>query len=131
MAPPADSVRPAFTSRSPIPLVGRRECGTHSRRTGDTMRSRMLMAVAAGAALCAVPAVAMATPGDAGNRSFTMAVYGDAPYGTTPTDTTETEATPAFIDAVNADPDVGTVVHVGDIHSGKQYCTESYDRTIA
>jgi hypothetical protein len=99
------------------------------------MRSRILMAAVAGAALCAVPAVAGAaagqSPADAGNRSFTMAVYGDAPYGTNPTDTSETAATPAFIDAVNADPDVGTVVHVGDIHSGKQYCTEAYDRQIA
>jgi hypothetical protein len=32
---------------------------------------------------------------------------------------------------VNADPDVSTVIHVGDIHSGKQYCTQSYDQTIA
>ncbi len=99
------------------------------------MRSRILMAAVAGAALCAVPAVAGATPGqaasDAGNRSYALAVYGDAPYGTTPTDTSETQATPAFIDAVNADPDVSTVVHVGDIHSGKQYCTEAYDRQIA
>ena len=53
-----------------------------------------------------------------------MAVYGDAPYGTTPTDTSETDATPAFVDTVNADPAVSTVVHVGDIHSGKQFCTE-------
>jgi hypothetical protein len=95
------------------------------------------MAAAAGAALSVVsgivPAVAGAAPGHPsnGNGSFTLAVYGDAPYGTTPTDTSETDATPAFIDAVNADPDVSTVVHVGDIHSGKQFCTESYDRTIA
>jgi hypothetical protein len=98
------------------------------------MRSRILMAAAAGAALCIVPTVAGATPGpgpDNGNRSFTMAVYGDAPYGTTPTDNSQTLATPGFIDAVNADPDVSTVLHVGDIHSGKQFCTESYDRTIA
>jgi hypothetical protein len=102
---------------------------------GENMRSRILMAAAASAALCAVPAMAAAATGgttaDSGNRSFTMAVYGDAPYGTTPTDTTETDATPAFVDAVNADPTVSTVVHVGDIHSGKQFCTESYDRQIA
>lgn len=61
---------------------------------------------------------------------LTLAVYGDAPYGTTPTDTTETLATPAFIDSINADPDVSLVVHVGDIHSGKQYCTQTYDQTI-
>ena len=99
------------------------------------MRRRTLMAAAAGAALCTAVAVAAASPGNAtpgnGNRSFTYAVYGDAPYGTTPTDTSETDATPAFIDAVNADPDVSTVVHVGDIHSGKQYCTQAYDQQIA
>ena len=60
----------------------------------------------------------------------TIAVYGDAPYGTTPSDTAEFQATPAFIDSVNADPDVGLVMHVGDIHSGKQFCTEAYDRSI-
>jgi hypothetical protein len=58
-----------------------------------------------------------------------VAVYGDAPYGTTPTDTSETDATPAFIEAVNA-ADPQFVVHVGDIHSGKQWCTLDYDQTI-
>jgi hypothetical protein len=46
-------------------------------------------------------------------------------------DTTQFDATPAFIDAVNADPKVELVIHVGDIHSGKQYCTEAYDRSVA
>jgi hypothetical protein len=99
------------------------------------MRRRTLMAAVAATALGTAVAVAGASPGSAapgnGNRSFTYAVYGDAPYGTTPTDTSETDATPAFIDAVNADPDVSTVVHVGDIHSGKQYCTQAYDEQIA
>jgi hypothetical protein len=85
------------------------------------------------AALCA------ATSALAGNGSpdkpnsanlLTLAVYGDAPYGTTPTDTSEFLATPAFIDSINADPFVSLVVHVGDIHSGKQYCTEDYDRGV-
>src|SRR5262249_13219454 len=61
---------------------------------------------------------------------ITIAVYGDSPYGTTPTDTAEFDASPAFIDSINADPDVRFVLHVGDIHSGKQYCTEAYDRAI-
>ena len=61
---------------------------------------------------------------------LTLAVYGDAPYGTTPTDTAEFAATPAFIDSINSDPHVSLVVHVGDIHSGKQYCTEAYDRAV-
>jgi hypothetical protein len=60
----------------------------------------------------------------------TLAVYGDAPYGTTPTDHSQTDLTPAFISTVNADPLVDLVLHVGDIHSGKQFCTEAYDRTI-
>src|SRR5512144_106234 len=61
---------------------------------------------------------------------LTVAVYGDSPYGTAPSDTAQTEATPAFIDSINADSKVDLVLHVGDIHSGKQYCTEAYDRTI-
>jgi hypothetical protein len=31
---------------------------------------------------------------------------------------------------VNADPKVDLVLHVGDIHSGKEYCTNSYDESI-
>jgi hypothetical protein len=96
------------------------------------MRSRILMAAAVSAALCTVPAaMAGAAPGDTGNRSFTMAVYGDSPYGLNNADTSQTDATPTFIDNINADPDVSTVVHVGDIHSGKQICSEAYDRQIA
>jgi len=60
----------------------------------------------------------------------TLAVYGDAPYGINPTDTSQVAATPAFVDSVNADPDVSTVLHVGDIHSGKQFCTQAYDQTV-
>jgi len=87
------------------------------------------------AALVLAPTAAFAgngTPFDPHSANpLTLAVYGDAPYGTTPTDTAEFQATPAFIAAVNADPAVDLVVHVGDIHSGKQYCTERYDRAVA
>jgi hypothetical protein len=68
---------------------------------------------------------------DAGPKPWSFAAYGDSPYGTSPTDTSQFEASPAFIDNINADPDVSLVTHVGDIHSGKQYCTEAYDRSIA
>lgn len=61
---------------------------------------------------------------------FTVAVYGDAPYGTSPTDNAEFNATPAFIDSINADADVSEVLHVGDIHSGKQFCTQAYDESV-
>lgn len=64
------------------------------------------------------------------STAFTFAAYGDAPYGTSPTDDSQTLATPAFVSNVNADPEVSLVLHVGDIHSGKQYCTEAYDRTV-
>lgn len=77
-----------------------------------------------------VPAT-MARAGFGRSHVLTLAVYGDAPYGTTPTDTAEFLATPGFINSVNADPDVSRVVHVGDIHSGKQFCTEAYDWSIA
>lgn len=62
---------------------------------------------------------------------LTAAVYGDAPYGTAPADNVQFQATPAFIDAVNRDPAVQLVMQVGDIHSGKQYCTATYDQSIA
>ena len=63
-------------------------------------------------------------------NTLTVAVYGDSPYGTSPTDTSQTQATPAFIASINADSEVDLVLHVGDIHSGKQYCTSSYDLAI-
>jgi len=82
--------------------------------------------------VCGLAAGMLLTASFASARSkvMTLAVYGDSPYGTTPTDTQQFDVTPAFIDSINADPDVGLVMHVGDIHSGKQYCTEGYDRSI-
>jgi len=62
---------------------------------------------------------------------LTVAVYGDAPYGVTPTDDSQTLATPAFIQSINDDPKVDLVFHVGDIHSGKQFCTKAYDQVLA
>src|SRR5262249_39596211 len=85
-------------------------------------------AVVAIAALSAAPATAASSPNPG---ALTLAVYGDAPYGTSPTDTAQFLATPAFINSINADPQVGLVAHVGDIHSGKQYCTQQYDESIA
>lgn len=64
------------------------------------------------------------------NNVLTLAVYGDSPYGLNPADTSQVLATPAFVDSINADPQVDLVLHVGDIHSGKQFCTEAYDRTV-
>src|SRR5262249_38071744 len=44
--------------------------------------------------------------------------------------TAEFQATPAFIDTINADPSIQEVVHVGDIHSGSEPCTNAYDTSI-
>ncbi|RKE17983.1 hypothetical protein [Streptomyces sp. TLI_171] len=99
------------------------------------MKRTLYAAAGLALALSVVPATTASAdqdgPGRGARAPFTLGVYGDAPYGTSPTDTTEFRATPAFIASVNADPDVSTVIHVGDIHSGKQYCTEAYDRSIA
>jgi hypothetical protein len=87
--------------------------------------------IGAGMVAATLTADAANTPFDVKSQGVkTIAVFGDAPYGTSPTDTTELAATPAFIDAINADPDVSLVIHVGDIHSGSQYCTEAYNRTV-
>jgi hypothetical protein len=94
----------------------------------------LLFATTLGACIAGTATAARAGNGDPFNPTsgnvLTVAVYGDAPYGTTPTDNAQTLATPAFIASVNADPRVDLVLHVGDIHSGKQFCTEAYDRLI-
>ena len=87
--------------------------------------------IGAGALAGAVVLAQNGTPINPDSKNvLTVAVYGDSPYGTSPTDTTETDLTPAFIASINADPNVDLVLHVGDIHSGSQFCTEAYDRTI-
>ena len=80
--------------------------------------------------LGAAATLAAAAPFSTTLSQMTLAVYGDAPYGTTPTDNAETLATPAFIQAINSQSDISLVLHVGDIHSGKQFCTLPYDGTI-
>ncbi len=94
------------------------------------MRRLMMMAALGGGGLLALEHPSFGDDDHRGGERLTLAVYGDAPYGTSPTDTSQLDATPAFIAAINADPDVRVVLHVGDIHSGKQHCTEAYDRTV-
>ena len=93
---------------------------------------RSFAAAAAALALCALPitAAAVADPGNGTRGAFTLAVLGDEPYGTVQGDHAQFDATPGFIDSINADPDVSTVIHLGDIHSGKQWCTQPYDQSI-
>ena len=92
---------------------------------------RMFQLVAAAAAVVAalsgcgggsdVPAV---------DPSFNVAVIGDSPYGIAFGDTAQFNANPAFIAAVSADASLSMALHVGDIHSGKEYCTEAYNLGI-
>ncbi|MDI1301779.1 MAG: hypothetical protein PSX71_07740 [bacterium] len=70
------------------------------------------------------------TPATPANQASTVAVIGDSPYGTTPTDDAQFLKYPAFISAINLDSAVSLVLHAGDTHSGKQYCTEAYDSSI-
>ena len=96
------------------------------------MRKAIIAVGAIATALVAAMAPLSAASAAAGSpNALTVAVYGDAPYGTTPTDNAEFLSTPPFIDSVNADRQVSFVAHVGDIHSGKQYCTQAYDDSIA
>jgi hypothetical protein len=97
---------------------------------------RKLLALGAAAALALTLAVvALAgngTPINTGSaNALTLAVYGDAPYGANNADTAAFDATPAFVNAVNHDPTVDLVAHVGDIHSGSQKCTTDYDQSVA
>lgn len=59
-----------------------------------------------------------------------FALIGDMPYGSSPLDTAQFNANPAFIAKINADTSLAAVLHVGDIHSGKEYCTEAYNRSV-
>jgi hypothetical protein len=55
-----------------------------------------------------------------------MAVIGDVPYGV------EQEAAfPHLVDAINADPEVRIVTHVGDIKSGSTTCTDERFAAVA
>jgi hypothetical protein len=75
----------------------------------------------------AFAAGAPAADGDDGHRAAatTIAVFGDSPYSTT-----QLAQWPALINRINADPDVGLVMHLGDIHSGSMLCTDEWNHGI-
>jgi hypothetical protein len=95
------------------------------------MRKAFVIAAVVASPVLAFGPAPSATARPRSHGAATVAVYGDSPYGTSNADTAQFQATPAFIDSVNKDPQVGLVAHVGDIHSGKQWCTEAYDRSVA
>ncbi|KQZ89621.1 hypothetical protein ASD62_10200 [Phycicoccus sp. Root563] len=80
----------------------------------------------------AAPALAHdAGPGGGGGHGRdkpgheTFAVIGDVPYGAD-----QVARFPAWIDQINADPQVGLVFHVGDIKNGSTRCDDAYYRMI-
>lgn len=86
------------------------------------VRKIALASLVASTALCSTLSPAGAgsgNPADRSANSVTLAIIGDVPYGTAQ------EATFSdLIGAVNDDPKVRTVVHVGDIKSGSTTCTD-------
>lgn len=106
--------------------LGTRTPGAHMR---PSKTFTLIIASAIGLLVAIPQSVASAHSDDA--AVFTLAVYGDSPYGLNNTDTSQLALTPQFIAEVNADPDVSGVLDVGDIHSGKSFCTVDYDNQIA
>jgi hypothetical protein len=107
----------------------------HRRRAGRTAVAALAGAAALLTLVPATGAAADSSHDDHGGNAATYAVFGDSPYGqplpTGGLDHAELDATPAFIDTINADPQVDGVIHVGDIHSGSEPCTKAYDDQIA
>jgi hypothetical protein len=63
---------------------------------------------------------------DGSAKPLTLAVIGDVPYGTV-----QEETFSSLIAAVNADPKVRIVAHVGDIKSGSTTCTDERFASVA
>jgi hypothetical protein len=55
----------------------------------------------------------------------TVAVFGDSPYSDG-----QLAQWPTLIGKINADPNVGLVMHLGDIHSGSMLCTDQWNLGI-
>jgi len=78
-------------------------------------------------ALAAVAAPAGAVPADpsagsgSGDAAYSFAVIGDVPYGDA-----QIAAFPRWIQQINRDPAVRSVVHLGDIKNGSTVCSDDY-----
>lgn len=67
------------------------------------------------------PQASAATTAESSTRPpYTFAVIGDVPYGAA-----AVTDFPAFIQGINADPDVRMVTHLGDIKSGSETCDDA------
>jgi Calcineurin-like phosphoesterase len=59
------------------------------------------------------------------NLGYSFAVIGDVPYGDE-----QLASFPGWIEQINADPEVSSVVHLGDIKDGSSVCSDEYFATI-
>ena len=75
------------------------------------------LAALAGLAAAASPGAGAASP----RSAYTFAVIGDVPYGAA-----QIAAFPGWIQQINADPAVRSVVHLGDIKNGSSVCSDDY-----
>ena len=89
--------------------------------------ARTLTALTAVAATAATGGSAAATAGDGASADpgYTFAVVGDVPYGDA-----QVAAFPGWIQQINRDPAVRSVVHLGDIKNGSSLCSDDYFRLI-
>jgi hypothetical protein len=98
----------------------------------DRIHARTLLrrvALASVAAAVIAPSAVSAGSGNAEDQSsgaVTMAVIGDVPYGVA-----QEHSFLDVADAINADPKVRSVVHVGDIKSGSTECSDERFAAVA
>ena len=89
---------------------------------------RLLVGTAAASLLLVAGTTAVAdqaAPPASANR-IDLALIGDAPYGAD-----QLVAFPQLIQAINSDPKVRLVAHVGDIKNGSTRCDDAYFTTVA
>ena len=82
------------------------------------------LALTAGGAASAVAATS-APDRESSDAGYSFAVIGDLPYGAD-----QIAAFPGWIQQINADPAVRSVVHVGDIKNGSSVCSDDYFHLI-
>jgi hypothetical protein len=101
----------------------------HSKPRGGGMKRRTIVVVAAVIAALTATFGAGAGNGTPINPSsanpLTVSIIGDLPYTSA-----QLQAFPSWVDEINADPKVDSVVHLGDIKSGSTRCDDSYYATI-
>ena len=93
------------------------------RRTTTALAVLALVTGATGTAHAT--AVAPRTASGTADAGSGFAVIGDVPYGAD-----QVAAFPGWIQQINADPAVRSVVHVGDIKNGSSVCSDDYFHLI-